>query len=109
MRSHLLFSFVDRDMIMRYHWGHGVGHLYSRDTQLADIRNHDGADKQTTVTDEVESDLEQDLQQELVAEAEIDPLVDHENEDLGDEDSDASEGSESQLDIDSNDIDDLYL
>ena len=24
-----LHSFVDRDMLMRYHWGHGIGHVYS--------------------------------------------------------------------------------
>ena len=23
------FRFVDRDMLMRYHWGLGVGHIYS--------------------------------------------------------------------------------
>jgi hypothetical protein len=25
----LTISFVDRDMVMRYHWGLGVGHTYS--------------------------------------------------------------------------------
>ena len=27
--KYLLFSFVDRDMLMRYHWGFGVGHAYA--------------------------------------------------------------------------------
>lgn len=26
----MIFRFVDRDMVMRYHWGLGVGHIYSR-------------------------------------------------------------------------------
>lgn len=31
--SYLFFHrFVDRDMVMRYHWGLGVGHIYSHDT-----------------------------------------------------------------------------
>ena len=25
--------FVDRDMLLHYHWGHGVGHVYSHVTQ----------------------------------------------------------------------------
>lgn len=25
----ILFRFVDRDMAIRYHWGHGVGHTYA--------------------------------------------------------------------------------
>jgi hypothetical protein len=25
----MYFRFVDRDMVMRYHWGMGVGHVYS--------------------------------------------------------------------------------
>jgi hypothetical protein len=28
--------FVDRDMVVRYHWGQGVGHLYSRDHSSSD-------------------------------------------------------------------------
>ena len=27
--KYLSFSFVDRDMLMRYHWGFGVGHAYA--------------------------------------------------------------------------------
>ena len=26
--------FVDRDMMMRYHWGHGVGHIYAFTSDL---------------------------------------------------------------------------
>jgi hypothetical protein len=26
---HSIFRFVDRDMVMRYHWGLGIGHFYS--------------------------------------------------------------------------------
>ncbi|RDB27548.1 hypothetical protein Hypma_003878 [Hypsizygus marmoreus] len=31
--------FVDRDMLMRFHWGLGVGHLYMRDTDQPDMNN----------------------------------------------------------------------
>ena len=29
-------SFVDRDMVMRYHWGLGVGHVYSHSDAPSD-------------------------------------------------------------------------
>jgi hypothetical protein len=30
-----IVSFVDRDMMMRYHWGQGVGHTYCRGSNIA--------------------------------------------------------------------------
>jgi hypothetical protein len=36
--SHLCYSFVDRDMMMRYHWGLGVGHTYAHhDTERSSV------------------------------------------------------------------------
>ncbi|KAF8074608.1 hypothetical protein FPV67DRAFT_1559334 [Lyophyllum atratum] len=28
-KTYIINRFVDRDMILRYHWGHGVGHVYA--------------------------------------------------------------------------------
>lgn len=33
----VLLRFVDRDMILRYHWGHGVGHTYAYPEVSADV------------------------------------------------------------------------
>ena len=47
-------SFVDRDMAMRYHWGHGVGHTYSHhcwDMQKASSSNCQ-RDAETGITQE---------------------------------------------------------
>jgi hypothetical protein len=29
----MLSRFVDRDMMMRYYWGHGIGHTYAHHTR----------------------------------------------------------------------------
>ena len=51
----ILSSFVDRDMVMRYHWGLGVGHVYSHSdctgngiiqNQTADGEHEQEADEQ---------------------------------------------------------------
>lgn len=34
--NELPFSFVDRDMVMRYHWGLAVGHIYGHQLALQD-------------------------------------------------------------------------
>ena len=34
MAALMLDSFIDRDMLMRYHWGLGVGHYYAWESQL---------------------------------------------------------------------------
>ncbi|KAF8063262.1 hypothetical protein FPV67DRAFT_1563422 [Lyophyllum atratum] len=34
-RAYFVNRFVDRDMVMRYHWGLGVGHVYSRQATQA--------------------------------------------------------------------------
>ena len=33
-KAYNLVRFVDRDMLMRFHWGHGVGHTYTHTTVL---------------------------------------------------------------------------
>ena len=32
--------FVDRDMLLRYHWGHGIGHVYSHVTRAGAASNN---------------------------------------------------------------------
>lgn len=105
--------FVDRDMIMRYHWGLGIGHIYSHG-QIADAstmasqHSDNDAEPETSVTTNVnvvphhdENDAEVD-NPELCSE-------NHQDCDLGD----AEEGSENEPDTDDDDellvtIDDMY-
>jgi hypothetical protein len=49
-------SFVDRDMMMRYHWGLGVGHLYSHQP----IHSHDGGTTATALMIDHDSDRDDD-------------------------------------------------
>ena len=63
-----LSSFVDRDMLMRYHWGLGIGHTYahntsstesllrstSQRTQPLHSRRHDVEDHKCHVDDEID-------------------------------------------------------
>jgi len=42
-------SFVDRDMVVRYHWGHGIRHTYSHQSQRIQKTN--------------DADLEKDVQE----------------------------------------------
>ena len=42
----MVFRFADRDMMMRYHWGHGVGHKYTFTSGLQQEDLQDGDDIQ---------------------------------------------------------------
>ena len=50
-----LSSFVDRDMLMRYHWGLGVGHAYAyNNTELPEeILHNDGPVTDTSTLPEI--------------------------------------------------------
>ena len=36
--------FINHDMMMRYHWGHGVGHMYAFTSELGQERLVDDSD-----------------------------------------------------------------
>ena len=42
----MVFRFADHDMMMRYHWGHGVGHKYAFTSGLQQEDLQDGDDIQ---------------------------------------------------------------
>ncbi|KAJ3542068.1 hypothetical protein NMY22_g3642 [Coprinellus aureogranulatus] len=53
--EYMINRFVDRDMMMRYHWGLAVGHIYSHsDAPKAVVRT-----RRSSMSEEDESDLEQ--------------------------------------------------
>jgi hypothetical protein len=51
-------SFVDRDMVMRYHWGLAVGHTYAHEkenTESTDIHPEDHCDmEEAAINSEVD-------------------------------------------------------
>lgn len=56
----ILFSFVDRDMVMRFYWGLGVGHIYSHQSQAHDDQVSDGfsTEELANIGDETEVQIE---------------------------------------------------
>lgn len=64
-----LFRFVDRDMVMRFHWGLGIGHLYSHQRGADSLASHPGEGINITLTDDeetVEDDGEIEEDEEVV-------------------------------------------
>ena len=60
--------FVDRDMVMQYHWGLGVGHVYADRQSNSTIPQNEGEDhysfsdtSEESSGDEDEGDLDLDL------------------------------------------------
>jgi hypothetical protein len=125
-RPSLMFdSFVDRDMLMRYHWGLGVGHSYASECQLKETKSAAQLGNDERATD---NDLDDLLMQgsdagcivggslskdpELESESDHDSEVggdnpelcmeERENEDLGESSDDDSDehGSELSDDLD---------
>jgi|SRR5882757_3617592 len=48
--------FADRDMLMRYHWGLGIGHVYAHEAKLPqDSATPDGKADDTNMLDDEES------------------------------------------------------
>lgn len=47
----LAIRFVDRDMLMRYHWGLGIGHKYSWDGPLAGASHYPTSNDPTLLRD----------------------------------------------------------
>lgn len=112
----VLVRFVDRDMLMRYHWGMGIGHKYawekeaephghpspqtltltaiSRERGEVPAQNHLGMSQDLSVDETFEDNIpaEEELQLEPEGNEHYEDLSDgmndRENEDLGDDWSD---------------------
>jgi hypothetical protein len=103
----MCFRFVDRDMLMRYHWGLGVGHIYSHG-QRADAPS-EFTDRQTISTAGDEDSVNEEPPND-------DNASDAENPELGfdnreDDWIDIEEGSEDELEEEDEIIvamDDMY-
>lgn len=48
--AHLSQRFVDRDMVLRYHWGEGIGHAYAHSNDYCGI-NYVIRNSETVATD----------------------------------------------------------
>ena len=55
--KYLLFSFVDRDMLMHYYWGFGVGHAYAYDNikLLEETMDNNGAAMNAFILTEIDT------------------------------------------------------
>ena len=90
-----LFRFVDRDMLMRYHWGLGVGHTYSHSTTGSPQKTSfsptlDSSDN----SDEAATNACQFEPQTVEAERHVDEDDDSEDDDNGSLDGSTSPGSD---------------
>jgi hypothetical protein len=84
---HLIARFVDRDMVMRYHWGLGVGHTYAyQKTTLPPTPDEDQHE-------ELHSDASEDLPNDNEENTGSD---NDEDEDLSENMSDDDENDQSQ-------------
>jgi len=86
------FRFVDRDMLMRYHWGLGVGHIYSH------VQRANGpsapTDTQTTSTAADEDSVNEEPPDDDIASDAENPELGFDNR--GDDWTDIEEGSENE-------------
>jgi hypothetical protein len=67
--SHLLplfvVRFVDRDMVVRYHWGHGVGHTYAFGVMGPDVMEAPEVEEQENDVSRQEVGLSGDVEDGL--------------------------------------------
>src|SRR5277367_2744753 len=90
--------FVDRDMVVRYHWGQGVGHLYSRDHSSSDPSVIWKNDKRTT-DNELERDDGANLEDvglELSAEGQDNSLPGRGEDEANDDDGDGDDNDDNR-------------
>lgn len=102
-------SFVDRDMVMRFYWGLGIGHAYSHQTQTTDVPMKvlmdEAQEDEVEVLDEAEANMEgschkdsmdmgdgEDNEDEEDDSGSALGMEDRENEGWMDENSDSDEG-----------------
>ncbi|KJA18172.1 hypothetical protein HYPSUDRAFT_205550 [Hypholoma sublateritium FD-334 SS-4] len=129
-KSYYVNRFADRDMVMRFHWGLGIGHTYSH----GKARSHDGSTTPTSPSpssdggqdsdiEEVEQDSEDDdaldPQEPEINDAALDPqqpemddaTLEPQEPEMDDEDvdSDATESHPFSEGRDSDGSDDEYL
>jgi hypothetical protein len=90
MNAEFLYSFVDRDMLMRYEWGMGIGHTYSWKNPM--VQHHasdsDGAFADAEEPDDPTAEADSGSQPDGVEDVATFCLGDRENEYLDDEEFD---------------------
>jgi len=103
-------SFVDRDMTMRYHWGHAVGHIYGHSDSvlwdssrvsspnLPNIDLEEAVGINSTSEAAVKGSEGKILNEELARPEKAAPASDDDQDSEGWLDSDGSDGSEEDYD-----------
>ena len=90
--AELLYIFVDRDMLMQYEWGLGIGHTYSWKKPVAQHHvldsNRAFADADAEEPDDPTAEVDPGFQPDGVEDVATFCLNDRENEYLDDEESD---------------------
>ena len=98
MNAESLYSFVDRDMLMQYEWGMGVGHTYSWKNPV--VQHHasdsDGGFADAQEPDDPSADADSGFQPDGVEDVATFCLDDRENEYLDDGKSDGDLPVESE-------------
>lgn len=105
MNAESLYSFVDRDMLMRYEWGMGIGHTYSWKNPVMQHHASDsgGADAEEPDDPTAEADL--GSQPDGAEDVATFCLDNRENEYLDDEESDGDLPVESEEEVSSDEED----
>ena len=98
MNAESFYSFVDRDMLMRYEWGSGIGHTYSWKNPV--VQHHtsdsDGGFADAEEPDGPTADADSGFQPDGIEDVATFCLDDRESEYLGDEESDGDLPVESE-------------
>lgn len=101
----IVYRFPDRDMLMRYHWGLAVGHVYSHGTQSATHMeaSHSEANPQINVTEDNSSSLVEGVESPITSRSHLDDEEDDPELSLQDREDDLpdnvvsdSDGAESE-------------
>jgi hypothetical protein len=97
-------------MVVRYHWGHGVGHTYSHQSQKIRKTNNAGSEGNVRETEVRQENLPQTNRSGPQAEGNVTSHPNEENEGNGDEEGgdDDESDTESYDDYDSEDDDYNY-
>ena len=90
MNAESLYSFIDRDMLMRYEWGMGIGHTYSWKNPVVQhhVSDSDRGFTDAQEPDDPSADADSGFQPDGIKDVAAFCLNDRENEYLNDGESD---------------------
>ncbi|KAJ3531757.1 hypothetical protein NMY22_g8020 [Coprinellus aureogranulatus] len=95
--EYMVNRFVDRDMLMRYHWGLGIGHLYSHEDAPDAVRAPSSESEEDDADTEQSDGLGQDMSSEEDSDGSQYTLQDREDELAGGEELDGSDDEDDEI------------